>query len=471
MKTPAIRISQTVVPARTLLLGVTEAAIAYLALALAAAVLLGDDRVLIPGRDGGGLKLLVVCVICPLCLYYYDLYDFELFQDTAGVLCRVLQAFGTSSILLAIVYFFSPSLQIQAGQFILGVVFMGLCLAGWRKMFSAFSRSPGVVERAIVLGDGPLALPLAKEIENRPELGLRLMGRLTRFGEPGGLGRNLKTIGEISELEEITEREGISRVFVALDDRRGALPVETLLALKARGIVVEDAALFYESATGRVALGSTLGSRILFSRGFRVSQAMLAAKRILSLVISLVAGLLVLPLMASVAALIWLESGKPVLFVQERVGQGGRTFKLYKFRSMNVRGARDAAPGGSSHSAAQDDLRLTHIGRWIRRLRFDELPQLYNILRGDMDIVGPRPFMLEEETELSRRIPFYKERWAVRPGASGWAQVRRPYCTTLADNEEKLSYDLFYIQHMSLGFDLLIIFQTIKTMILGRGSR
>jgi len=136
-----------------------------------------------------------------------------------------------------------------------------------------------------------------------------------------------------------------------------------------------------------------------------------------------------------------------------------------------VRGARDAAPGGSSHSAAQDDLRLTHIGRWIRRLRFDELPQLYNILRGDMDIVGPRPFMLEEETELSRRIPFYKERWAVRPGASGWAQVRRPYCTTLADNEEKLSYDLFYIQHMSLGFDLLIIFQTIKTMILGRGSR
>ena len=328
-----------------------------------------------------------------------------------------------------------------------------------------------MVERAIVLGDGPLALPLAKEIENRPELGLRLMGRLTRFGEPGGLGRNLKTIGEISELEEITEREGISRVFVALDDRRGALPVETLLALKARGIVVEDAALFYESATGRVALGSTLGSRILFSRGFRVSQAMLAAKRILSLVISLVAGLLVLPLMASVAALIWLESGKPVLFVQERVGQGGRTFKLYKFRSMNVRGARDAAPGGSSHSAAQDDLRLTHIGRWIRRLRFDELPQLYNILRGDMDIVGPRPFMLEEETELSRRIPFYKERWAVRPGASGWAQVRRPYCTTLADNEEKLSYDLFYIQHMSLGFDLLIIFQTIKTMILGRGSR
>jgi lipopolysaccharide/colanic/teichoic acid biosynthesis glycosyltransferase len=153
------------------------------------------------------------------------------------------------------------------------------------------------------------------------------------------------------------------------------------------------------------------------------------------------------------------------------VGRGGRTFKLFKFRSMSLREEGDSAPNGRFDSAGLEDERLTRVGKWIRRLRLDELPQLYNILRGDMDIVGPRPFMLEEEAELSQRIPFYKERWAVRPGATGWAQVRRPYCTTLKDNEEKLSYDLFYLTNMSLGFDLLIIFQTVKTMVLGRGSR
>jgi exopolysaccharide biosynthesis polyprenyl glycosylphosphotransferase len=453
-----VRISHTVLPARTLLLGLTEAAVAYLALALAAAVTMGNDRVLIPSHENGGIKLLIVCVICPLCFYYYDLYDFELFQDTAGVLCRIVQAVGTISILLAILYYFSPSLRIQAGQFVLGIILMGLCLAGWRKMFSAFSRSPGRVERAIVLGDGPLALPLAREIENRPELGLRLVKKVSK-------------IGEIGQLEEIAEKEKISRVFVTMGDRRGALPVGTLLALKARGVVVEEASLLYESATGRVPLGSSLGSRLLFSPGFRISRTMLAGKRIFSLLVALTLAALVLPLMGAITLLIWLDCGRPVFFAQDRVGRGGRTFKLYKFRSMKLETETRPVSNGRLYTAAQDHERLTRVGRWLRRLRLDELPQLYNILRGDMDIVGPRPFMLEEEMELTQRIPFYKERWAVRPGASGWAQVRRPYCTTLEDNEEKLSYDLFYIKNMSLGFDLLIIFQTIKTMVLGRGSR
>ena len=470
-RAPVIRISHTALPARTLLLGLTEAAVAYLALVVAAAVRVGNARALIPDHESGGIRLFIVCVLCPLCFYYYDLYDFQLFRDTAGVLCRILQAVGTVSILLAILYYLSPSLRIQARQFVPGVVLLGFWLAVWRKLFSAFSNSPGHAERVIVLGDGPLALPLAKEIENRPELGLHLVGIVSPAEEPARIARHVNKIGEVGELEEIAAREKIGRVFVAMRDLRGALPLETLFALKARGVVVEDATFLYESATGRVPLLTSLGSRLLFSPGFRISQTMLVRKRIFSLLVSLTISFFALPLMGLVAVLIWLDSGRPILFAQDRVGRGGRTFKLFKFRSMSRREEGNSAPSGRFDSAGLEDERLTRVGKWIRRLRLDELPQLYNILRGDMDIVGPRPFMLEEEAELSQRIPFYKERWAVRPGATGWAQVRRPYCTTLKDNEEKLSYDLFYLTNMSLGFDLLIIFQTVKTMVLGRGSR
>jgi lipopolysaccharide/colanic/teichoic acid biosynthesis glycosyltransferase len=165
--------------------------------------------------------------------------------------------------------------------------------------------------------------------------------------------------------------------------------------------------------------------------------------------------------------MILIDTGRPILFRQKRVGRGGKIFTLYKFRSMRAADSAD----GKGRPAQEGDARITWTGRLLRKSRIDELPQLYNIFKGDMSFVGPRPFMVEEEFDLAKQIPFYERRWSVRPGATGWAQIHRPYCATLADNEEKLSYDLFYVKNMSIALDFLILFQTVKTLLLGRGSR
>jgi lipopolysaccharide/colanic/teichoic acid biosynthesis glycosyltransferase len=256
-----------------------------------------------------------------------------------------------------------------------------------------------------------------------------------------------------------------------MKDRRGRLPVARLLELKAKGVLVEDGSAFYETLTGKVPLESLRLSQLLFSSGFFVPRSMLLYKRISSVLISLICLILTLPLMALIALAIWIDSGSPIFFLQKRVGRDGRVFTLYKFRSMKMQGNVNANGNGKPQPAQEMDERFTRVGSWIRRFRVDELPQLYNVLLGDMHFVGPRPFMVEEEEELARQIPFYEYRWSVKPGATGWAQIHRAYCASLEDNKEKLSYDLFYIKNMSVGLDLLIIFQTVKTLILGRGSR
>ncbi len=206
---------------------------------------------------------------------------------------------------------------------------------------------------------------------------------------------------------------------------------------------------------------------MFFAPAIHVSRLLLLYKRAASIALSILALIVTAPLMALIALAIWLDSGGPILFRQQRVGKGGKLFTLYKFRSMYP-----AADGDGDFKPAQEnDERFTGVGRWLRRYRLDELPQLYNILRGDMYFIGPRPFAQQEEEELAQQIPFYPQRWAVRPGATGWAQVRNGYCASLKDNAEKLSYDLFYIKNLSVGLDLLILFQTTKILLLGRGGR
>jgi len=223
----------------------------------------------------------------------------------------------------------------------------------------------------------------------------------------------------------------------------------------------------YETLTGKVALESLRLSWLLFSRGFRVSRSMLLYKRATSIIISAVGLLLALPLMAIIAVAIRLDSKGAVMFRQERLGLRGAIFTLNKFRSM-VEGA-DA--DGIYRPAQENDDRVTRVGRWLRRYRLDELPQLWNVLRGDIYFVGPRPFVPNQEREYAEKIPFYTQRWSVRPGLTGWAQVNREYCATVEDNADKLAYDLFYIKNMSVGLDLLIVFKTLKSLLLGRGGR
>jgi exopolysaccharide biosynthesis polyprenyl glycosylphosphotransferase len=259
----------------------------------------------------------------------------------------------------------------------------------------------------------------------------------------------------------------VARVIVAMAERRGKLPTAELLKLKARGVLIQDGADYFESITGKVPIEAMRLSWLLFSPGFHPSRVRLLYKRIFSLAFAFLVLVLASPLMAIIAFLIRLDSPGPVIYRQKRVGKDGKTFTLYKFRSM-----QDGADRGGKHAPAQEgDARITRVGNWLRRTRLDEVPQLYNILRGDMYFVGPRPFVPDQEENLAQQIPFYRQRWMVKPGATGWAQVHRGYCASLEDNAEKLAYDLFYVKNMSIGLDLLILFQTIKILILGRGGR
>ncbi len=462
-----IRLFHVSFPTRTLLLVVSEACLIILALLGATMARLANESVLWLNYEHGFLRILIVSFAFLLCMYYYDLYDSVVLGSIRETLVRLIQALGTVCIILALLYYGFPEVRIGLGIFLMGVGLVGLLLGAWRNLFLTLNRSSYLAERAVLLGGGPLACSLAREIEQRPELGVHLLGYVGRAADFGDGSNGLRCLGEIEELPALIARERITQVIVAMSDRRGRLPVSDLLRLKTRGVLILDGADFYETVAGKILLDSLRPSALLFSSGFFVPPALLFYKRAASLVLSVLGLVLSLPVMVLIALVIRLDSGSPIIFRQLRVGKDGKLFTLYKFRSMG----NGANPDGRIKPAQENDERFTRVGRWLRRTRLDELPQLYNILRGDMYFVGPRPFAREEEEELAQQIPFYPQRWAVRPGVTGWAQIQRAYCASVEDNVEKLSYDLFYIKNMSTGLDFLILCQTTKILLLRRGAR
>jgi sugar transferase (PEP-CTERM system associated) len=457
-----IRLFHVYFPGRTLLLAVTEAFVLATALVATMFFWLGRDVELIFSYEHGVLKVLGISLICMLCMYYYDLYDSLVLKDRREVLTRLVQVLGTSCIVLALVFYLFPGVRVGRGLVLSWVIVTCIFLPVWRSFYLSLARMAGLMRRTLLLGGGALADALAEEIASRDELGLRIRGFIPVNGEtvPGA-----RCLGSMDELEDAIARERINHLIISMEERRGNLPVEKLLAFKARGLQVEDGTKTYEAITGRVPLMALRPSTLLLSEGFQLSQFMLFYKRVCGLLIAGIGLILASPIMLLTALAVRLDSPGPILFRQKRVGRYGKIFELYKFRSMY-----ENSEAGSKPAEAKDK-RFTRVGRWIRRTRIDELPQLYNILAGDMDFIGPRPFTQEMETDLAGRIPFYSQRWNVKPGATGWAQVQRGYCVSLEDNIEKLSYDLFYIKNVSVGLDCLILFQTIKILLLGRGAR
>jgi exopolysaccharide biosynthesis polyprenyl glycosylphosphotransferase len=458
---PIIRILHGYFPARTVLLALSELLMMFAALIAATYARYGQESTLLLFYESGWVRIAIVCAVCLLCLYYYELYDSVVLASGREVFIRQVQVVGTACIILAVLYYLRPSIQIRSSLFVPAVLFMGACLVGWRRLFSLVNSSPSLGVKTALLGAGPLALSLAKE----------LVGLLADADEASSGWTKFLRMGDPDEVLEIVAGERIDRLIVAMGNRRGKLPIEQLLELKAQGVIVEDGSDFYETLAGKIPLESLRPSQLVFGPGFFVNGSLLFYKRVSSILISLICLIPALPLMGLTALAIWFDSGAPILFRQKRVGKAGKIFTLYKFRSMRTEGNGNANGNGKVQPALEDDKRITRVGRWIRRLRIDELPQLYNVLRGDMHFVGPRPFMVEEEEELARQIPFYKYRWVTKPGVTGWAQIHRPYCATLEDNQDKLSYDLFYIKHMSVGLDLLILFKTVKILLWRRGAR
>jgi len=412
-------------------------------------------------------KIGLVTVVCQLCLYYNDFYDLTLMHSSRELIVRLLQAVGAASIVLAALYFTMPSLMIGDGIFVSALFVFVVGILGWRLLFNQLTGSLKLQERILVVGTGETARKVVRQILNQREFAYRVIGFID--DDPSRIGERIVNpgiVGTPADMADLIERHQIDRIIVGLSDRRGKLPVEELLRAKMAGIRVEDATTTYERVTGKILIDDLRPSWLIFSDGFRVSRMTRWLKRSIDLTLSLILGVLSFPLMVLTAIAIALESGLPVLYCQERVGENGKAFTLCKFRSMRT----DAEKDGTPIWARDKDERVTRVGRFIRTTRLDELPQIWNVLRGDMSFVGPRPerpFFVEE---LAKAIPFYQQRHAVKPGLTGWAQVKYRYGASIEDAMEKLRYDLYYIKHLSVFFDLTIVFDTVKVVLFGKGA-
>jgi sugar transferase (PEP-CTERM system associated) len=461
-----VRLFNVYFPKRTLLLLISEGGLIFMALVASVFVCLGANAEMAFRDQHGFLKIALVGTICIFCVYYSDLYDPTIVSNRREVPARLIHGLGIACLIVAALYYTFPSCQICRGFAIVGISLIGISLIAYRHMFFAFNNSARMADTALIMGEGPLAISLAQEIQTRPELGLRLAGYLGQEWDSGP-ANGPRRLGSIGELSEVVTRFPIQRIIVAMNDRRSKLPVQELLALKTSGVMIQEGSDFYEITTGKLPIDTLRLSWLIFSPGFQVSKLMLIYKRLFSLILAGVALIVLLPVMALVALAIWIDTRGSVIFRQPRIGKDGLPFTVYKFRTMH-----DGADlGGDPLPVRENDTRITRVGQWLRRFRLDETPQLFNILMGHMYFVGPRPFVPNQELELARQIPLYTQRWTVKPGATGWAQVQRGYCATLEDNNDKLAYDLFYIKNMSIGLDLLILFKTLKIVLLGRGGR
>ncbi|HWZ45569.1 MAG TPA: TIGR03013 family XrtA/PEP-CTERM system glycosyltransferase [Candidatus Saccharimonadales bacterium] len=467
-----VRIGAHHVPRRSLILAVSEFFLIMFSLVAATGlrfltVSAAQDYL---SQPRNWVRFLIVTAICQLALYYNDLYDQRASRARSAQLARAVRATGVTLLTLALLYYVFPLLRMERGIAVLAAMISLVTMVAWRLTLENTKTFNRPLERILVLGTGQQGIGLASEILRRPELQYKVVGFLDEQGShQGGHGQTFISpgiLGSMAQVEEIVERECVDRVVLSLSERRGVMPMRKLAALKLQGLPVEDAHSVYERLTGRIMLAQLRPSWLILSEGFHKSRLSLTVKRVTDILGSLVLILLTLPLMAITALAILIDSGSPVLFRQERIGRGGQPFRIFKFRSM-----RQGSEKGTPRWTADADPRITRVGQFIRRFRLDELPQLFNILRGEMSLIGPRPEVPYFCELLEREIPFFNQRHSVRPGLTGWAQVKYRYGATLEESKVKFEFDLFYIKHLSFLLDLAILVETAKVVFLGRGAK
>jgi sugar transferase (PEP-CTERM system associated) len=337
----------------------------------------------------------------------------------------------------------------------------------WRLTFLWVARQVGPRERLLLVGASSAGLALARELTERSQLGVKIVGVVDTAAPENDGGRALPYLGGVEDIPAIVRARSVDRVVVSLADARGKLPMQKLLEMKLDGVRFDHLSSVYEEYTGKIAVENLRPSWLIFSPGFSKTRRLMAMKRLLD-VLSGIAGLILFgPVIAVMAAIVKYTSPGPAFYSQRRVGCDGRVFTVHKLRSMCNDAERHTGPVWVAHGG---DSRITPIGHFMRRTRIDELPQFWNILIGQMSLVGPRPERPEFVQSLAQQIPFYGTRHVVRPGLTGWAQVRYTYGATVEDAIEKLQYDLFYIKNLSITLDLFIMFETVKTVILRKGQ-
>jgi sugar transferase (PEP-CTERM system associated) len=455
-----IRLFNVYYPVRTLVLLIGEALIVWTSFLLGAFCMLGQDTYLALNYEYGYLKIFGVTVLVLLCSHWLDLYDTARMNTKGELYFRLLMVPGLLAFILAAIAYVRPNWLLRSGSSEVGLVILTVALFGWRLGFTWLVQLPILVERVYVLGTGERAQRVVLGLRQNPEIGVEIASWTGKM--EGAVTREAVA----AHLMDVVEKQKVHRVIVATPDRRGTIPMQELLTLRMRGVKIEEATSWLEKISGKIEVENLYPSWLVFGEGFRRSSTFILVRRVLSIVISLVGLILSLPLLPFIMLAIRLDSKGPVFYTQTRVGKGGRTFKVVKFRTMRV----DAEAGGPKW-AGDNDPRVTRVGKFLRSSRLDEIPQLWCVLKGDMAFVGPRPERPEFIEMLSKEIPFYGVRHMVRPGLTGWAQVKYKYGATVEDSREKLQYDLFYIKNASIGLDMLIMFQTVKTVLLRRGAQ
>lgn len=386
-----------------------------------------------------------------------------------GLLARQAVGFLLGGLGLFVLYYLVPQAYVGRGVMGIALVLSFIAVTAFRAAFLRLLENKVFQRRVIVLGAGKRAEQIHNRMRRQSDRrGFTLIGFLPRPGEVISVPAQYLISVETS-LSAWVQRERIDEIVVGVDERRGGLPMEDLLECRQLGVDITDLATFFERESGRVQLSLTDPSWLVFSGGFDATPLRRLSKRCFDLFIAVLVLALTWPMMLMVALAVRLESGRgqPILYRQERVGAQGKTFSLIKFRSMRT----DAELDGVARWANKNDDRVTRVGRFIRKVRLDELPQLWNVLKGEMSFIGPRPERPQFVVDLGKKIQYYDLRHCLKPGLAGWAQLRYPYGASEADAVEKLKYDLYYVKNHNLMFDLLILIQTVEVVLFGRGAR
>jgi len=437
-----------------------------LALGIAYLIRFGTD----PGMESlvtptGAIQIVLLVVAVIFSSFMVEFYNGDKDLKLRERVVHSALSLSVSFLMLSAIFYLMPELTIGRGLLAMSLMLLGFLQVLWHLFCRVSFYHPGLARRVLVLGTGPLAREIGGLVSATNHHHV-LAGYFGCPNEPIYVPSH-HIVGNGDGLVSAALRERTDKIVVSLSERRGSFPLSEVLNCKFSGIEVIDAPSFYEQVTGKLMIENITPSWFIFSDGFRRTGFGRIMKRSADLVLSLIGIILTLPILPFIALGVKLTSPGPVLFRQVRVGQGDRTFVLFKFRSMRA----DAEKVSGAVWAQKDDPRITRFGKFLRTSRLDELPQLYNVLRGDMSLVGPRPERPEFVNKLKEVIPYYSERHFVKPGVTGWAQVKYAYGASVDDAIEKLRYDLYYIKNMSMLLDIIIILETVKVVLFGRGSR
>jgi sugar transferase (PEP-CTERM system associated) len=462
-----IRLFRVFIPLSTLTLLISEMLMVTGSFVLGTYLGFDGDPVEYLLYQGGGVTIGLVVLTIVIGLYLSDLYTDISVTSVAQLGQRLCLILGGAFMVEGMVSYVNRNLRMPLHVMIPGSIFSMIALSSWRVFFSRYILHVVGRDRLLLVGNSPVLHAIVSHVQIHPEKGVQIIGVVDNADQSAPEFEGAKYLGHFDALRGIVTATEPSRIVVGMSDRRNRMPVGDLLALRFEGNLIEEAPSTYEKLSGRVSLKDLRPSQLIYSGEFVRRRNAIFYQTLSNVILAAVCIVAASPLMLLTALAVWFSSKGPVLYRQVRVGMDGVPFTLYKFRSMRV----DAELGTGAVWASKNDPRVTSVGQIIRKIRFDELPQLFNVLKGEMSMVGPRPERPEFVRTLVETIPYYRQRHSVRPGITGWAQINYKYGDTLEDTMVKLEYDLYYIKNMSLGLDGYIIFHTLKAMLLSRGSQ